>query len=548
MLAHHRYTFPRLVVFTLLIVLSFGAATTTTARPVAQEGKILADLGFTASANGFGFENYGNDNGAQNLTQAEMRRLFGDKVCAQLDGDKCILTPPAEQAMDALNKAMGGGHCEGMAVLSLLMYGAEKKPSDFGSSNIFDLKLEDNAKLQREIAYWWATQHTKPAGDSELKKAPAEIPDILIAAMKDGANAKEAYTFGIYKPDFTDGHAITPYAVKMISDDIYHIMVYDNNFPGQERFVEVNRKANTWKYSASTSPDVPESLYEGDAETKTLTLTPTTPRLKQQECDFCADSGSAKVPGLARAATKSNAIYLESLEPDNEIELLIVDSNGKRLGRVGNKLVNEIPGASFRPVKSGDLWKNDAEPIYYVPVGVSFTITIDGSQLKKEQSANVLLIGPGYDIGVENVTLEPGKKDTLVLSPDGTKLSYTPSGSESPDIIVGLEHTGADYAFEIKGFELDAGGTINVNLEFSKGTLSVSTANSKATATYGLAVERIDDKAEQTFEHDGIELDPGETVYINFGKWDGKGELSIDIDEQSDGKIDKSETQSNDHK
>jgi hypothetical protein len=533
----------------LLIVVSLSAATTTTARPVSQDGKIVADLGFTASTNGFGFENYGNDNRAQNLTQAEMRRLFGDKVCAELDGDKCILTPPAEEWMDTINKAMDGGHCEGMAALSLMLYTKTREPGDFGSTKVFDLKLDDNAKLQREIALWWATQGTSPTNTRELKdKTPVEIVDILIGAMKDGAKSKETYTMGIYKPDYTDGHAITPYAVKMISDDVYHVMVYDNNFPGQERFVEVNRKANTWTYSASTNPDVPESLYEGDAETKTLTLTPTTPRLKQQECDFCADSGSAKVPGLARAAAKHNAIYLESLDDENLIDLLIVDSSGKRLGRVGSKIVNEIPGADFRPVKSGDLWKDDEEPVYFVPVGVSFTITIDGSRLKKEQSANVLLIGPGYDIGVENITLEPGKKDTLVLAPDGTKLAYTPSGSESPDIIVGLEHTAADYAFEIKGFDLDAGGTINVSLEFAKGTLSVSTANSKATATYGLVVERIDDKGEAIFEHDDIELDPGETIYINFGKWDGKGELSIDIDEQSDGKIDKSETQTNNHK
>jgi hypothetical protein len=386
---HHTDAPHRLLVFTLLIVLLLSAATTTTARPVLQEGKIVADLGFRPGTNGFGFENYGNDHGAQNLTPAEMRRLFGDKVCAQLDGDKCVLTPPAEQAMETVNQAMGGGHCEGMAVLSLLMYGEEKKASDFGGSKAFDLKLEDNAKLQREIALWFATQHTSPAGASEIKKVPAEILDIMIGAMKDGASAKEAYTIGIYKPDYTDGHAITPYAVKMIGDDVYHVMVYDNNFPGQERFLEVNRKANTWSYSASTNPDVPESLYEGDAETKTLTLTPTTPRMKQQECDFCADSGSAKVPGLARAAAKHNAIYLESLDDENLIDLLIVDSNGKRLGRVGSKIVNEIPGADFRPVKSSDLWKNDEEPVYFVPVGVSFTITIDGSQLKKEQSANV---------------------------------------------------------------------------------------------------------------------------------------------------------------
>ena len=124
-------------------------------------GEIVYDFGFNPQENGFRFENYGDDIPATNLTSAEMRRMFGDQVCADLNGDECILTPPAEQWMEQVNGDMAGGHCEGMAVLSLMMYTQKVSPQDFGGITASDLDI-NNEDLQREIAYWWATQAVAP--------------------------------------------------------------------------------------------------------------------------------------------------------------------------------------------------------------------------------------------------------------------------------------------------------------------------------------------------------------------------------------------------
>jgi len=110
-----------------------------------------ADSGFRPERDGFGFENYGNDSVSYNLTPAELQRMFGDQVCAYLDGDECTLTPPAKQWMNETNNYMDGGHCEGMAVLSSLMYYDYADPNNFGASTPNDLSLS-NAELQQEIA------------------------------------------------------------------------------------------------------------------------------------------------------------------------------------------------------------------------------------------------------------------------------------------------------------------------------------------------------------------------------------------------------------
>ena len=76
--------------------------------------------------------------------------------------------------MEQVNGDMKGGHCEGMAVLSLLMYTDQVTETLFGGQNAVDLAF-NNAALQREIAYWWATQATAPTADRIIKGTPNEI-------------------------------------------------------------------------------------------------------------------------------------------------------------------------------------------------------------------------------------------------------------------------------------------------------------------------------------------------------------------------------------
>ena len=86
----------------------------------------VADLYFRVNPNGFGFDNYGlTTAGGQtvtNLTKVEMARLFGDTQVYRTPVSGQVLTAPAAEWMKNTNSSMSGGHCEGMAVLSLLFY------------------------------------------------------------------------------------------------------------------------------------------------------------------------------------------------------------------------------------------------------------------------------------------------------------------------------------------------------------------------------------------------------------------------------------------
>lgn len=496
-----------------------------------RPGVIVYDFGFRPDSHGFSFENYGDDIEVTNLTADEMRRLFGDDVCSRISGDQCTLTPPAKQWMKQVNDAMAGGHCEGMAVLSLMMYTGQISPADFGGNYASELDINDEA-LQREIAYWWATQATEPTADSVIRGTPMEI----LAKIEEMDARGETYTIGIYKEDFSGGHAITPFGIKSVEDGLYTILVYDNNYPGEVRELLIDERDNSWAYEAAINPQVESEIYAGNAATETLDLTPTSARLVTQQCTFCADGyGSLTGAKLAAPARGHNQIFL-----DGKGRILITDEQGNRLGYVNGKIVNEIPGAFFNAYRMGFV-QEAPDPIYSIPAGLNVTVTIDGSSLDADSETDLVLIGPGFTIGVEEIILEPGQVDTVQFFPDDQMIVYQTDADESPFIVVGVEdQDGADYYFEVQGMDMLGGGEITVWLDTEEGDLLISTEKLKGEGDFALYLLRITDEDDEEFYAEGIMLRAGATIYINYAEWtaaDPEG-LYIDIDLDGDGEID----------
>jgi hypothetical protein len=52
------------------------------------------------------------------------------------------------------------------------------------------------------------------------------------------------------------------------------VLIHDNYCPGQTRAISFDTNSNIGSYHASTNPNEPDSVYEGDAGTKTLSLFP----------------------------------------------------------------------------------------------------------------------------------------------------------------------------------------------------------------------------------------------------------------------------------
>ena len=501
-------------------------------------GTVLASLGkganegsgeFTPTTKGFKFQNYGNDQAYENLTAADLQRMFGPEVCASGDGETCILTPPGEQWRTEINKLMAGGHCEGMAVLSLLFQLGKADPAAFGAKSAIELELKDNKQLQREIAMWWATQIL--ISGQRLTGAPAAIVEELTRALKAG---DESYTLAFFKADGTGGHATTPYAIVDKSDTETWIMHYDNNFPGQEKHIVVDKKANTWKYFTASNPKEPGETYEGDATTKSLQLGPTSARFKKYPCPFCGDVDTA-------AADTTGTTGSRQIITEGDADVMITDDTGKRLGRSGGKVVNEIPGAGIIPIASSALHP-EPEPIYNLPTGHKLTVALDGGTLKAKQPTDLSLVAAGYTLGVYGVALSPGEKDEITFSADWKEVSYKTDKDETPELEIGIETSGADYAFVVNAGGEAGGQRIDLSVDVKAGTFSVQAAAKDGSATYEVEVHRIDKAGEQVFKHNGVASGGNDRFVFHYADWKGDGQpMKAGLDKGGDGTIDEDE-------
>jgi len=332
------YRRPRNVLFMLALAL-LVALRLTVVPSYAQQGQLVADLGFRPEEHGFAFQNYGNENNPTNLTSVEMIRIFGaERVCAgavKADGT-CKLTAPAAAFMKKENADMDGGHCEGMAVLSLVFFEEQLNPKDFGAATVNKLRLRSNQALQREIAYWFQLQVMDEVYQSRVPVTPAE----LIEGLIDVIGQNYLVTLAIYQPDGSGGHAVTPYAVRQLSDTRYDVLIYDNNFPNEERVIEIDTKANTWRYNTAANPNDPPELYEGDATTGNLIIVPLEARYQESfTCSYCGDY----IP-----IERTGAVDKLTFSLNGEANVIITDSQGRTLRFVDGEYTNDIPEVELR--------------------------------------------------------------------------------------------------------------------------------------------------------------------------------------------------------
>jgi hypothetical protein len=471
----------------------------------------------------FKFQNYGP--GMADFGPDEMQRLCGERVCADAAGGACVLTPAVDQLKDELNKIIQNGHCDGMATLALLLQRGVIDATKFGAATAAELKLDGNKALQHEIAFWWATQIVSPVGEARAAERTKATPNEVIAALREGLEKDEPYTISFFMRNGTAGHATTPYAVEDKGDDIVWILHYDNNYPGEARHIEVNTEANSWKYTTSSDPnqETPDD-YEGDAETHTLYLVP----LKNRVGALACNGVLGEVGGTAGSSTALRTIFLEG-----EGHLLIHDDQGRKLGYDGDKLVSEIPGAYYDVLPTGG---DTEEPVYYVPQGIGLQIAIDGSDLQKEETAAVALIGPGYMMAVDEITLGKDDRDVLTVSGDWSEVEYETETGETPILRLGVSTSGPDYEMNLKVAGEKAGQKVSLGIDLAKGTFAFLVDGGDGESAYGIELHRIDEEGEETFEHEGMAAGEDKPVTFDYGSWKGdKSPLKVTIgDESSD--------------
>jgi hypothetical protein len=542
-----RQTRPRflasIAAFALVVPLGLTACTTggaddaTEASSAAPTGAALQiegvlDTGFNVEVDGFGFPNYGNEGEIENLNSNSMRLLFGDQVCAQLDGEDCLLTPTAARWMAVQNDSMAGGHCFGMAGLAWALFAGYVDPQAYGADIPAQMPFESNWDLQSDIATVFVTQATNPTVGEQLTATPNEALGIL----PQGWAAGQGYVFGIYRNvggQLQDGHAVTPYAIEDLGDGQVGIMLYDNNFPFEAQMMVVDTTTDTWTYSTASDPRNDPEVYEGGADNP-LALFPIDPMLGPQDCTFCATgtvndaAGLGSPPGAAATSTAAgdvNIVYLNQEAAALGVTISVSDLDGDAI----EGLREWVPMS--RVITSA--------PVISVPKDTPFVVTVDATDAVAEATTGVTIIGPGYSYGIEDFLMSPGDVDKLMFLPDSSSITYSTNVGVAPDIVLSLEGPEVSYDFLFGGLDLPGeGGAITVYLDLEAQSVTAFTTTD-GDGTVDFVIRRVDEFSDEEYTSDPIPLSANESLVIEYGAWLGDGtSMPIGIDTNDDGAID----------
>jgi len=237
------------------------------------------DSTLAPSADGFSFANFtAGQLPDLSFDTNEMTAMFGDgaEVCAEGSGDSCVLTAEASAWAQMINDARNSGHCEGFAVLAMERWTAGQQPPTG--------ELQFTQGVVEGIMRGFATQfigEVRAESAAWRKKSPRDVVAALTESLRDG---KPDFVLGVY----TDGggHAVLPFKVEFPDDSRARISVYDSNWPGQERFVDVDLAANSWRFAFDVADVADEGAWTGGKGT--IDLASLASRL-EGSCPFCDD-------------------------------------------------------------------------------------------------------------------------------------------------------------------------------------------------------------------------------------------------------------------
>ncbi|MFN5676288.1 MAG: hypothetical protein ACK48C_03975 [Roseiflexaceae bacterium] len=511
-----------------------------------SRGQIIADSGFDINRDGFSFENYGNESGVVNLRANDMRRLFGDEVCSRINNEKCVLTPPARAWMKEINNAMDGGHCEGMAVLSLHLYHQLDDPNRFGAGETADLPFENNDTLQSEIAYWWATQSTTPTYDNMIHGKPSDIVKLLEASLSQGQGVapNTMYTIGIYMSDGTGGHAVTPVSLVQTDENEIGINIYDNNYPGELRTIYVNTQEETWWYEGSPNPEIESDRYEGDASTETLELTPSEPRTTMQDCVFCGGKTSRSSKGYHTYILDMNETIPGATAAANTTgQSLFVTPDGKRVGYVDGKIINEIDGASVTVIKSApSVWDNRGMPLIRIPDSISVTL-----QLQNDDSFTYDIVAFGNDnvLKVEGLAVSQTESSRLTFGSGLKSLKLMSAVKSTPSIYFG--EVGAnkrDTATQFSNIDIADDGELSLLFDDQDEEFTI---DGDIIGDYDLDVVVSDEEGDVAFSYDDLNYEEKSSIAFAISQIVKEGDdLTFQVDTDGDGAFEESYSKEDD--
>ena len=265
--------------------------------------------GLNVNPNGFAFANFTSASSSEEFVADDLVKMFGLSKDVCVGGTMpCTLVPEAAAFARLVNEARASGHCEGLVVSAGERFNSAAEPST--------VTLENKGDITHGLMRTFATQFLKEVVADTEKWTAASLKEKVAALEASFAKSEISYTLGVFSS--SGGHAVLPYALEWVNKDVVKIKLYDSNWPGQDRYVTVDLKADKWTfaYSGKDPANDPQAWTGGPGDMDMTSMASRT----SASCPFCASkSGVDKTILVVRSADPNWSVQTKNgaLGPKN---------------------------------------------------------------------------------------------------------------------------------------------------------------------------------------------------------------------------------------
>ncbi|MBP0078317.1 hypothetical protein MWT96_02375 [Prescottella equi] len=402
-------------------------------------GTLIATSGFDVKRDGFSFANWGSADAThrRGLTPSMMQTLYGDRICARIVDDGCVLTATGQALQADMNENAGGGHCFGFAALAGLFATGQLDKADYLPAGLSVYEAPPSDLLDGLITRYASTQYSPPTNSARAAFPVAGIVEELEAAWDRGEN----YLLAIVQ-EGVGGHAVTPIAVRDLGDGRIGIVVYDNNFPGVENMIVANPGADTWYYTTALVPAESKYRFIGSPDNPmNLFQLPQTPAV--HECLICKDEGDDSV----LVVVKDNAKNRDGTIIDWDFD------------------ITAPGGGEIEGLEQVEIFDNRNTNTFRVPAGVAFEMALDGVPAGPAADVDVSLYGDGWINEIDDIELSPGARTSVKVDQDQRKLDLSSNSVLAPTLRLASEQANWSVAAVGTGLRVLPGSTLSVARE-----------------------------------------------------------------------------------
>lgn len=284
----------RIAIFALgaLAVASCGGGSSSSS---AQLTATDVATGLNVNPNGFAFANFTAASSPEEFNADDVVKMFGlSKDVCEGGTMPCTLTAEAAAFARMVNEARASGHCEGFAVTAEERFTSAAQPST--------VTLKNEGDVTHGLMRTFATQFLKEVVSDTETWAGKSLKE-KVAALQESFTKKEvSYSLGVYSDH--GGHAILPYALEWVNKDVVKIKIYDSNWPGKDRYITVDLKAEKWTfaYSGADPANDPDAWTGGAADMDMTSMASRT----SGTCPFCSDKSGVEKTILVVRSSDAN--------------------------------------------------------------------------------------------------------------------------------------------------------------------------------------------------------------------------------------------------